>query len=57
MERVLTPSQNEAFEQLVFGEGGRGGGNMYFENTTIVANNPEQFIEELNEIRRVEGVR
>jgi hypothetical protein len=57
MERVLTPDQNKAFEQLVFGEGGAGGGNMYFENTTIVANNPEQFIEQLNEIRRNERAR
>jgi hypothetical protein len=52
MERVLTPEQNKAFEELVFN--GKGGGMNIYGNITIMANNPNEFAEQLIELRRKE---
>ena len=53
MERILTPQQNKAFESMAFGGGGGGGFNNYG-SITVVANSPDEFKEQLINIRHFE---
>lgn len=52
MERILTPEQNKTFEDMVYG--GRGGGNIYISQMTVVSNDPNDFARQMNDIRRYE---
>lgn len=54
MERVLTPEQNRAFEQLVFNGGFSGGGININAPIYVSANNGQEFIDSLAEIARQE---
>jgi hypothetical protein len=55
-ERVLTARQNKGFEELAFGEGGRGGITINGD-VNVVANDVEEFQESLIENERFETAR
>lgn len=50
-ERVLTAEQNRGFEEMVFGGGG---GDIVIQNMTVVTDSPENFRDQMIEVKRFE---